>query len=84
MRRMFILALSILAACSGKSAVPQKTDDVEPVAECVQYQTALENCFHRDSGLAHDPTLIPKTPADRARIQQVCADNLARIRTACR
>jgi hypothetical protein len=79
-----ILAFCLAAACSSNTGHVDKTADVEPVAECVQYQAALESCFHRDSSLAHDPTMIPKTPEDRVRIQQICADNLARLGKACR
>jgi hypothetical protein len=59
-------------------------DNGDPVAECRQYEAALDACFHRDSGFAERPEMIPKTKDDRERIRNVCSANLARIRAACR
>jgi hypothetical protein len=56
----------------------------ETVPECRQYEQALDSCFHRDSGFAERPEMIPKTDADRKRIAELCMVNLARIKVACR
>lgn len=76
-RPVFLLAI-LLSGCGSKHDRP------DPVPECVQYQAALDACFHRDSGFATQPAMIPTTRADRAHLQQVCSENLQRIRTACR
>ncbi len=85
-----MLLFLCLAACGGKTGdkpgvgVGAVAVPVETVPECVQYQTAFDACFHRDSGFATQPAMIPTTPADRDRIGAICSENLARLKTACR
>jgi hypothetical protein len=73
-----LVLLTLAYACGGHK------DNGEPVPECRQYEGALDACFHRDSGFAERPEMIPMTKADRERIRDLCSANLARIRTACR
>jgi hypothetical protein len=55
-----------------------------PVPECQQYEATLSSCFHRPpSGLASQPSLIPKTKADLERIRATCATNLERLQRSC-
>jgi hypothetical protein len=56
----------------------------EPVPECLQYESALGTCFHRDVGFALQPGLLAQTDADRRRIGAMCTQNLKRLRAACR
>lgn len=78
----------VLLACGGKTgdqpSAVKDTNSVEPVAACVQYQSALDRCFHRETGFASDPTMLPKGPGDRERLERVCSENLARLTVACR
>jgi hypothetical protein len=73
----FVAALVALVGCGDHV-------DATPVAECTQYQAALESCFHRPNDFASQASLVPRTEADRERIRQVCSANLERIRIACR
>jgi hypothetical protein len=73
-----VVAAIGLTGCGGSKV------DSEPVPECVQYETELASCFHRQTGAASQPSLIPKSKEDRDRIRQTCSENLARLRTACR
>jgi hypothetical protein len=57
---------------------------VEPVQECKEYELLLASCLHRDTGFTKQPQVIPKNEQERAQIRQLCGDNLARLRTACR
>lgn len=75
-----ILACTIIT-CGSKA---QKPNEGERVAECVQYQSAFDACFHRDSGFASQPAMIPKTDGDRLRLRQVCSENLERLKASCR
>jgi hypothetical protein len=70
------VGLFLVSAC-GDSVKP------EPVAECKEYEATLLQCFHRKTGFASQASLIPKTRADRERIRQMCAENLARMKPAC-
>lgn len=72
-----LLAALTVAACAN-------TEHQEPVEECQQYDDLMATCMHRDSRLAMQPSLIPKTKADRERIARTCRDNLQRLRLACR
>jgi hypothetical protein len=72
-----LVLLSLLCACGGKGV------NGETVPECRQYEAALDACYHRDSGFAEQPAMIPKTDADRKRIAELCTVNLARIKVAC-
>ncbi len=84
MKHLLIFIVACAGACGGKTdKASDKASKVELVAECVQYQAALDSCFHRDSGFASQPAMIPRTEADRRRLQQVCSENLARLKTAC-
>jgi hypothetical protein len=56
----------------------------EPVRECSQYEAALDACFHRDSGFASQPSVLPKDDADRERIRSLCIENLERLPAACK
>jgi hypothetical protein len=73
-----LVLLTLACACGGKGS------SGEAVPECKQYEAALDSCFHRDSGFAERPEMIPKTDADRKRIAELCTVNLARIKVACR
>jgi hypothetical protein len=79
-------ATALVAGFLSFSCSSGKGDAVPagPVAECVAYQNLIGSCFHRALAIADDPSLIPKTRADRDRIQRVCADNLTRLRRECR
>jgi hypothetical protein len=74
-----LVLLCLVCACGGGHK-----DNGEPVAECRQYEAALDSCYHRDSGFAEQPAVIPKTKQDRDRIRELCLANLARIKAACR
>jgi hypothetical protein len=74
--RAIVLASLVVCACSSSSKG-------KPIAECVEYQGALEKCFQRPAGLAQQEALVPKTDADRERLRDVCKQNLERLRTAC-
>jgi hypothetical protein len=57
----------------------------EPVAECVQYERAVADCYHRtDIAIASQPALIPHTREERSKIQELCRQNLERFKAACR
>jgi hypothetical protein len=73
------LLLLLSVGCGGGKG----SNNGEPVAECRQYEAALDACYHRDSGFAEQPAMIPKTDADRKRIAELCTVNLARIKVAC-
>jgi hypothetical protein len=80
------VVLLLLWGCSGKlreapSSEPEKD---EAIAECVQYETALKTCFHRDTGFASQEALIPKSESDRERLRILCTENLHRLGTGCR
>jgi hypothetical protein len=75
--RFGTLLIAFLCACG-------RTGEHEPVPECVQYEAKMSACFHRDSGFASQPSLIPKTDADRDRIREICLTNLERLQVACR
>lgn len=83
MWKVFAVVLSTTALACGDKAGQDKVPP-EPVAECQQYEAAMDRCFHRESKFASQSSMIPKTEADRARIKQTCLDNLQRIQTACR
>jgi hypothetical protein len=55
-----------------------------PVPECKQYEAALDACFHRDSGFANQPSVLPKDEADRERIRNLCNRNLEQLPAACK
>ena len=74
------LAIAILGtACSSRHPAEKKAP-----AECQQYEAALDRCFHRDSGFASQPALVPSSDADRVRIGKTCAENLERLPASCR
>lgn len=75
-----IAALALTVACGGKKSAPTP----EPVAECVQYETKLNVCLHRDARIASQDTLLPKSDEERARIRALCSESLKRIEVACR
>lgn len=79
-RGTMLLMVACATACGSNA---QKTGEDNRVAECVQYQSAFDACFHRDSGFASQPAMIPKTGADRSRLRQICSENLQRLKTAC-
>jgi hypothetical protein len=74
---LVLLLLGLACACGGKGG------SGDTVPECKQYEQALDACYHRDSGFAEQPSMIPKTDADRKRIAELCKVNLARIKVAC-
>jgi hypothetical protein len=76
----FALAVILAGAgCSGGSSVPP-----EPVAECLEYERAVADCYHRKVAIANDPSLIPHSPAELVQIRGVCRENLDRFKVACR
>ena len=79
-------AVALIAACGGHRASSEGSGGVpiEPVAECREYEDALKTCFQRDTGFASQPDLLPKTDADRVRLGALCAENLQRLKRACR
>ena len=85
-RRLGFLVVAVMAgACRlGGSNDSSTSQSSEPVDECRQYEAALNACFHRDASFANQPALLPQSDADRERIKLLCAENLRRIRTACR
>jgi hypothetical protein len=50
----------------------------------VEYESALEKCTQGPTGAAQQEALTPKTDADRGRLRDVCAQNLERLKVACR
>jgi hypothetical protein len=73
-----LFILQLIAGCGDHV-------DPEPVAECIQYESAISACFHRPpSGFARQASLIPKTKNDLARIREECRANLDRAKSACR
>ncbi len=82
-RSVVVCALAVLPG-SGCRVATQETTSHEPVEECKQYETALNACFHRDAAFAAQPALLPASESDRTRIAELCAENLRRIRIACR
>jgi hypothetical protein len=82
-----VLAVRAFIGFSALSLACSRPDDPvapEPLPECSAYEHTFNRCMHRDLRLASDPTLIPKTRADEARIRQLCNENLSRIQMACR
>ena len=75
-----LAVLALACGCGGK----RPSSDAEPVAECAQFETAMNACFGRHSSVARTPALLPKSDADRERIRAMCSENLERIRIACR
>ena len=89
MSRVVLLTFLVgVTACSGKTSDKGTADrtpsGVKAIPECVEYQSALERCFHRETGFATQPSMLPKNDEDRKRLQQMCSENLARLTTACR
>lgn len=83
-RFALLLFLVTASACRGCTLHHGETSSVpEPVPECEQYEATLNACHHRNLSIASDPSLLPKSDEDRARIKQFCSDNLARMRRAC-
>jgi hypothetical protein len=77
-----LFVATLLMACGSKAS---PTDDsARPVDTCLEYETAIDTCLHRDAAIAHQPSLLAKTDAERGRIRAVCAENLRRLKTACR
>jgi hypothetical protein len=72
----------LLCACGGKGSSGETVGKV--VAECKQYEAALDACYHSPSGFAEQPAMLAKTEADRVRLAQSCMINLERLKTACR
>jgi hypothetical protein len=78
-------AVVVFAGCGGhKDASQSETGALEPIAECKAYEDELRTCFHRETSFASQPDLLAKTDADRARVRALCADNIGRLKKACR
>lgn len=75
------LALALAVGCGTKD---QTGGTPEPVEECLRFESALNTCFHRDFAVASQEAYLPKSKADRARLQSLCADNLKRLTQTCR
>jgi hypothetical protein len=81
MRLATLVAMITIALSGGCSA---GRSEPEPVAQCLEYQSALESCFHRTSAVASQTALLAQNDDDRARIGAMCSENLSRLRTSCR
>jgi hypothetical protein len=76
-----VLATVAFLGCRNGDPVDQPAP--EPVTECKQYETALSACFHRSVSIASEAAYLPKSEADRPRVQLLCSQNLERIESAC-
>jgi hypothetical protein len=87
--RAQVLALALggtvtaAAACGGHKA-SGSAPNAEPVAECLQYQSLMQRCLHRDVPMTQNMMQLVKTDADRERFRAVCSENLERLSAACR
>jgi hypothetical protein len=76
----FVLFISGIGACSGKSA---KEESRDPPVECKQYEAALDACYHRHTLFASQAALIPTSEDARVRIRQMCVDSLNQLKRVC-
>jgi hypothetical protein len=77
------LALQVLGTIGCSSGHAGK-DPPKPVQECLDYERALEACFHRHVSIASQTALVPKSDDDRRRITDLCIENRQRLQAACR
>jgi hypothetical protein len=76
-RVLLVMLLGAASGCGGSVSS-------DPVPECLSYEAGLQRCFRRKVEFARQPSLIPKTKAEREQIRQLCAANLERLQQNCR
>lgn len=81
-RIAFVATAALLIACRTGDASNSK-DNVERVAECVDYETALDRCYNRHTAFASQPSVIPKSKEDLQRIRGLCSAALQQLRQVC-
>jgi hypothetical protein len=78
-------ALVGLTACQDSGVRPgQAGERPKPIAECSEYEALLNSCFHRTTSFTSQPSIMALAKADPDRARDLCADNLKKIRAACR
>ena len=77
---IFLIPACILS-CSSRTG---GTNGSEPIAECLQYQQALNKCMGTRLPLPVSSAPVAKSLAEIAAMKQLCVTNLQRITAACR
>lgn len=78
----FTLAVAMIA-CGGHGS-SSSHGGPEPIPECDAYAHKLASCTGRPSNVGEQMAAKATTVADRARLRDVCVQNLQRLNQACR
>jgi hypothetical protein len=80
---LLALGLAFLPACGGRTSATSSAEAAAPIAECDNYQAALERCFHRQTAFAAQVAQMTGSAEARDRMRRVCAENLDQLTASC-